>query len=246
MKKKIVSLFLLIMMFNCITVYGNTIKKPVIVAYGDSITQCIHTKEEDMWTTLLQNKLYATIVNSGVAGQTTRDALKRIDKDVLEKNPDYVLINFGMNDHCYVSEGISYISIKEYKDNLNEMVKKIKGIGATPIIVTPHRVIEGNVGDGNMSGDASYYYKRHPYTWYKNVDGANNQLLRYVNAAKEVATENEIHVIDIYEKSKDVDLNTVLRTIENSNDDDGVHLSKDGMKFYADNISKELKNIMKE
>ena len=104
-------------------------------------------------------------------------------------------------------------------------------------------VIEGEKGNGNMDDKSSYYYSRHPSKWYDEVGGANKQLKLYNDKAKKVAQEYNVKVIDIYNESEEVDLYKILRTEENSGDDDGVHLSKEGMKFYSEVIGREIKQL---
>lgn len=214
-----------------------------IVAFGDSITEGIHISEEKKWTLLLGNMLNAKVINSGIAGNTTKDGLKRIDEDVLKYNADYVLLNFGMNDHYLIEENEPMISLKRYEKNLIKMISLIKKDGAVPIIVLPHMVIEGEKGDGNMGNGASYYYHRHPSKLYK--DGANRQLKLYNDKANEIATKYSVPVIDMYNGSSKVNLYKILRTEKSTGQDDGVHLSEEGMVFYADTISKALKGIVK-
>lgn len=81
-------------------------KQIKIVAFGDSITEAvIGLGPEQKWTVLLEKKLnrhsrdiYWTVVNSGVGGNTSREGLARIEKDVFAHKPDIVLVEFGGND----------------------------------------------------------------------------------------------------------------------------------------------------
>jgi lysophospholipase L1-like esterase len=73
-----------------------------VVFLGDSIT-VLHT-----WTRLVEVAIRlrhpswsVTFVNAGVGGNTVRDALERLDVDVLAHRPTVVFVNFGMNDASY-------------------------------------------------------------------------------------------------------------------------------------------------
>lgn len=220
------------------------LKGSTIVAYGDSITEGINIDEDKKWTTLLSSDLGATVINSGVAGDSTKEGLKRLQKDVVEKDADYVLINFGMNDHYLEKENKEMVSLEKFKKNLTKMIAEIKKSGAVPIVVLPHTVIEGDKGDGNMGEGATYYYLRHPANYYEAVGGANKQLEVYNNASEEVADNYDVPVIDIYSESLNQDLYKILRNLNNSPDQDGVHLSEAGMNFYEEVISRELKDIV--
>ena len=45
------------------------------------------------WLSLLN-----LIINAGIGGHNTENARARLQKDVLSKNPDVVIIQFGIND----------------------------------------------------------------------------------------------------------------------------------------------------
>ena len=62
--------------------------------------------------------------------ETSKDLLKRIDRDVLSFNPDLVIITIGGNDTW------KGLSIQEYQDFLTQTVEKIKNIKALPVLQT--------------------------------------------------------------------------------------------------------------
>ena len=71
-----------------------------IVAFGDSSTE-----DDQGWFTILQSILEIsvedadfTFINSGISGNTTSDALRRIDRDVLLHEPDWVFVSLGTFD----------------------------------------------------------------------------------------------------------------------------------------------------
>ena len=74
----------------------------IIAAFGDSIMEGkTGISPEESWFTLLQNELPCchTLINAGVGGNSAREAAARWKKDVLEKNPDFILIELGGNNH---------------------------------------------------------------------------------------------------------------------------------------------------
>lgn len=76
----------------------------VIVCLGDSLTAGMSATtawiddKSKSYPAYLQTKVTATVVNAGVSGNTTADALARLDSDVISKNPDIVVICLGGND----------------------------------------------------------------------------------------------------------------------------------------------------
>lgn len=70
------------------------------------------------------------------AGETTRDAILRMDRDVLASRPAAVVIAFGSNDyyiHGYATE--PRVSLGEFRRNLRIMVEKCLGIGVIPVLL---------------------------------------------------------------------------------------------------------------
>ena len=68
------------------------------------------------------------MINAGVPGNTTAGALKRLQRDVLSRSPDMVLITLGGND---LKNGVAKnIAFK----NLKRIVESVQGQGARVII----------------------------------------------------------------------------------------------------------------
>ena len=87
----------------------------------------------------------AEIINAGIGGNTTQMAMSRFDKDVLQKNPDLVVIQFGINDSAVdvwktppATE--SRVSKKKYIQNLEKLVETLKTRKCEVILMTPNRM----------------------------------------------------------------------------------------------------------
>lgn len=107
-----------------------------VVFLGDSIThQRLYTQYvEDFFYTRFPNKRIR-FHNAGVGGAKAWDALQRFDRDVAAYKPKYVTILLGMNDGAY--QPFNQKIFDTYMQDMNEVVEKIKDIGATPILMTP-------------------------------------------------------------------------------------------------------------
>jgi lysophospholipase L1-like esterase len=107
-----------------------------VVFLGDSIThQCLYTQYvEDYFYTRFP-KLNVRFHNAGVGGAKARDALDRFDRDVAAYKPKYVTILLGMNGGTY--KPYDDAVFQTYKADMTELLGKIRGIGATPILMTP-------------------------------------------------------------------------------------------------------------
>jgi lysophospholipase L1-like esterase/dienelactone hydrolase len=118
--------------------------KPVtIVCIGDSITGVYyHTGGRRAYPEMLEialrnevSKAQLKVVNAGISGNTTRDALTRIERDVLKHKPQLVTVMFGMND-------MVRISVDEFKKNLAEIKDRCQQAGAEVLFCTQNNVIE--------------------------------------------------------------------------------------------------------
>ncbi len=145
-----------------------------LVCFGDSLT------EEEFFTNgtpRLTPRIREAfpdweVINSGVSGNSTRNALSRIDTDVIKQNPDYVTVLFGANDmYLYM------IEIDEYKSNLEKIVDKI-GFEKT-ILITPS-----------------------PFNEYWTMFGINNKVELYAEAARQVSAEKKCNLIDLFVEMK--------------------------------------------
>lgn len=67
------------------------------ICFGDSLTYGTGAKKGMDYPSQLSQMINREIINMGVPGNTTVDALNRLDS-VIEKNPGYVLITLGGND----------------------------------------------------------------------------------------------------------------------------------------------------
>lgn len=217
-----------------------------IVAFGDSLTYGHGIEEDKKWITLLARNLNCKVINSGVCGNTSAQGLARIKEDVLEHKPDYVIINFCMNDHFILDNGtgLPKVSLGDFENNIKNMIFLIKEIAAIPILVTPHRIIEGNAGNGIGGGGADHYYRRHPAHLYREIGSANLQLRRYCDKILEIGRVYNVSVIDINKISETQDLYSILINSSNSSEDDGVHLNEKGAKFYAENIIEVFQKLL--
>jgi acyl-CoA thioesterase-1 len=96
--------------------------RPVIVTFGDSLTQGVAGKSYPAYLQdLLDERGYRYRVdNQGVSGDTTTDGLARID-NVIAAHPDLVILEFGGND------GLRGVPVESTKANLDEMIARLKG-----------------------------------------------------------------------------------------------------------------------
>ncbi len=113
-----------------------------IVCFGDSVTGVYyHTGSRRAYTDMVGiaiKKLYPesqlTMINAGISGHTTVNALARIDRDVLKHTPTLVTVMFGLND-------MTRVPLETYEANLKTIIQKCRKVGAEVLLCTPNNVV---------------------------------------------------------------------------------------------------------
>ena len=101
-----------------------------IICFGDSITYGKGATAGNDYPSILARKLdNIPVINAGVNGDTTRDALKRLKRDVLDKDPLLVIIELGANDR------LRRIPLEQTLSNLERMIITIQERGAMVALV---------------------------------------------------------------------------------------------------------------
>ncbi|NGP88435.1 SGNH/GDSL hydrolase family protein [Fodinibius halophilus] len=117
-----------------------------IVALGDSITDDLQG-----WFNIFEHLLDIglespdfTFINSGISYDTSSDALKRLNRDVLSHEPDWVIVALGTFDaqRLHVAPDRPLVSLADYWENLNTIEATVSEITDNPLIwITPPPVI---------------------------------------------------------------------------------------------------------
>ena len=104
-----------------------------VVALGDSLTEGVGaTSKERGYIANLDKRLNIEIANSGLRGNTTHDALLRLDKDVLALKPTIVLILLGGND------ALLQIPVAQTFANIELIIRQTQKTGAVVQIGRAH------------------------------------------------------------------------------------------------------------
>jgi acyl-CoA thioesterase I len=104
-----------------------------ILAFGDSLTSGYGLPDEDSFPAQLQRALIAageavTVVNGGVAGDTSAGGLARLDWSLADK-PDLVILEFGAND------GLRGLDPAATRKNLASMLTRLARDGIPTLLV---------------------------------------------------------------------------------------------------------------
>lgn len=100
-----------------------------IICFGDSITFGYGVKAGEDYPTVLSKMVNIPVINAGMDGDTSLNALKRVKKDVLDKEPFIVLIEFCGND--FIKDVPFDVTI----NSIREIVLQVQSAGAIAVIV---------------------------------------------------------------------------------------------------------------
>ena len=177
-----------------------------IVAFGDSITAA------GTWFADAEKTYNITVVNKGVGGWNSADG-RNAFASALALKPDVLFLSFGMNDSA--RDMAKYVPLEKYRENMRYMIEKAGAAGARVILV-----IENPIGEDD-------YYTRHDRNVFEPFGGINAFYLQYVEAARELAKDCGVVVMDMHRIfSEDGRSMDVLLA-------DGVHPSAQGYALYA-------------
>lgn len=189
--------------------------KKRVVCFGDSITKRGYHE-------ILAEKLDVEAIMAGVAGHSSAAGLRRIQKDVFDKEPDVVVIFFGTND-ARVDAPKVHVPVKWYEVNLERMVEGCEALGAQVVICTLPPINE------------EVYLTRHEATLYDEAGGISKLWESYRQAAIRVAKKYKVVLVD---------LNHDLKSHPEWLSKDGVHPSKGGTRIVGTLIAEAVRPLI--
>ncbi len=128
--KKIFLLIPFLLLISCSPKIKNTDSQGSnIICFGNSITEGVGATANTSYPAYLSRIVDAPIINAGHAGDTTADGLRRIERDVLSRNPYLVIVEFGANDF------LRHIPKEKTFQNLKEIISCIQDKGAMVVLL---------------------------------------------------------------------------------------------------------------
>ena len=120
---------------------------------------------------------------------TSKDALNRLEKEVLVKDRIYshVFIMIGNNEGRLVAFNKPKFTVQEFIANMQELIKRIKENGRTVIICNLQPLDNKDIFRIHPAMPKFLKPPATPYDWHK----------QYSDACKEIAEINGLHFIDI-------------------------------------------------
>lgn len=107
-------------------------KRPVIVAFGDSLTAGFNVEPGESYPDYLQQLLDARgyqyrVVNAGIGGDTTGSGLERVDS-IIAMKPAIVILELGGND------GLRGLPLERTRTNLEAILDRLEASGAVTVL----------------------------------------------------------------------------------------------------------------
>ena len=107
----------------------------VVLAFGDSLTYGTGARPEESYPAVLEKLITRRVVRSGVPGETTEGALKRLPEVLDDAEPQLLVLCSGGNDLLQRLEEPETIA------NLRAMIKLAKERGISVLLLAPPRPV---------------------------------------------------------------------------------------------------------
>lgn len=191
--------------------------------FGDSICFGQYVSHHLTWVSDISSQIAAVGEACGVEivtqvaavnGETSHQALDRLNHAVLAHDPTFVWVQFGLNDANYWKSdlGLPRVSINCFEANINEMVNRIlRATRATVFLANNHSVTR------ELEGYEQGHYAR-------NVEMYNKTLRSKYLEAK----SHRLQFVDMEREFHSSEFNTSDFLLA-----DGVHLNRAGHTLYS-------------
>lgn len=212
-----------------------------IVTFGDSTTATRGPLV--VYSMILEKELPPAgipvkVINAGIGGNTTRQAVARFEKDVLLHDPDLVVIQYGINDSAVdvwkdPPATKSRVSKEQYEANLRSLIKQLKEKKIAVILMTPNSL--------RWIPRIKKLYGKPPYD-PDDPDGFNLFLKSYAETVRQIAKDEDVPLVDIYAAFE-----TYGKQEAQSAQDlllDGIHPNAKGQQMVADLLIPKIKQVV--
>lgn len=168
-----------------------------IVMFGDSTTAprgSLRVYSTRVETALQSIGSSLGVHNAGIGGNTTRDALKRLQADVLKYKPRIVVMQFGINDSAVdvwkkPPATTPRVALAEYLGNLRKMITAARKQGAKVILMTTNPL--------RWTAKLKELYGKPPYQADAEDGFDSATLAGYNEALRQLAAELKVPLVDV-------------------------------------------------
>jgi lysophospholipase L1-like esterase len=203
---------------------GMQIQKPLkVIFFGDSITNA--GVKPGGYITLMQEKIKQDggpsyeLIGAGIGGNKVYDLYLRFQEDVLDKNPDVVVIYIGVNDVWHKQSSQTGTDPDKFLAFYTAMIKKLQASGIKVIVCTPAVIGEKTDFSNAQDGD----------------------LNRYSNIIRDMASKHGCALVDLRKAFLEYNLSNNPSNKESGIlTTDRVHLNTKGNQLLAELMFKGL------
>lgn len=195
-----------------------------VVIVGDStVATYDETNIKRGWGQFMQSKFKdnVTVYNLARSGRSSKSYIDEgLWSEALAKKPDYVFIQFGHNDCPGKGPQRETDPNTTYKDNLRRYIAETRQQGGEPIIVAPMERRKFD-SQGKLA----------------------ESLTAYAAAAREVAAEQKVFLIDLHAESVELfnSLGEEATNYINCSPEDRTHWGDEGAALWADKVVSRLR-----
>lgn len=202
-----------------------------IVCIGSSITSgyaCLM----DQWPVILQMRLEARspgsfrVFNMGVSGDTSADGKNRFQPNVVDKQPDVLVIEYGIND-CVIRPWATRarVALPQFRDNLYDFCEAARRLRALPFLVINHPIA--------ITKDLAEERQR-------NLRVLAERVEPYNEAIRTTGRDLDVPVIDVAAEvtARHIDPAVMVR--------DGAHLATRGCLHYGEIVFDALTPVLEK
>jgi lysophospholipase L1-like esterase len=227
----------------CLLAVSRTAAVEVLVRSGDRVGFLGDSITENGWRNpagyarlvvagLKANGVEVEAVPAGVSGNKSNDLLQRLDRDVLARKPQWMLLNCGVNDVWHGVKGVPLNEIQAsttkyerngpkesekgtYEKNITQIAERAQAAGVKVVILTATVIGENLAGEDNQ------------------------RLAPYNDFLRRFASEKQIPLADLNARFQDR-IKAAGRAGENVFTVDGVHMNTEGNKVIARGVLQAL------
>jgi lysophospholipase L1-like esterase len=213
-----------------------------IVALGDSTTEAgWEGNAKSVYPERLEAALEARgidvdVINAGISNTTSRQAVERLDSDVRRFDPDYVIIQFGIND-SWIDASLGRtkprLTLDEYEGYLKTIIETMRADGAKPILMTANPMRWSELYGHELKDPALGFD-------FDDPRGINRLLDVYSERVREIAREMNVPLVDVSKRFEAYDriLGQSISDILLPNDD--IHPNDAGHAMIAEWLTEIL------
>jgi len=211
------ALWLIVM--ACATPSSSGQEKPLVKGgasicfLGDSITSAGARNAAGYCRLVIEglkvNGVEAKLIPAGVSGHKSDQMLARLQRDVIDKKPDWMTLSCGVNDVWHGDRGIS---LPQYKKNITDIVTRAQEAGIKVMILTATMIKE----DQSLPN--------------------NQKLAAYNGFLRELAAERSCVLADLNQRMQAAVSAAGDRRQGNQLTTDGVHMNTFGNMMMAEGV----------